>query len=43
MRFMSYGLTAQDDQARDPVYAVVSPPFVIQAMMPQFTEDKADV
>lgn len=43
MRFMSYNLTTQDDTVKDPVYADVSPPFVIQAMMPQFTENKADV
>lgn len=42
MRVMSYILTGQLDNLKDPVFALISPPFVIQAMMVQYTENKGD-
>jgi hypothetical protein len=42
-RFMSYNITSQPTTVPDPVYATVCPPFVIQAMLVQNTENKGDV
>jgi hypothetical protein len=43
MRFTSYDISNQPDTTKDPVYADVCPPFTIQAMLIQNTENKADV
>jgi hypothetical protein len=42
LRFMSYDTASQDSDVIDPVFSVVSPPFVVQAIMPQYTENKGD-
>lgn len=42
MRFMSYNTSLQPTTVKDPVLAEVAPPFVIQAMLLQNTENKAD-
>jgi hypothetical protein len=42
MRFMSYNTAQQDDDVVDPVFADICPPFVVQAIMPQYTENKGD-
>lgn len=42
MRFMSYNTNTQPTTVKDPVNAEVAPPFVIQAMLLQNTENKAD-
>lgn len=43
VRFISYDIDNQISYLKDPVYADICPPFVIQAMIPQFTENKGDV
>lgn len=43
MRFMSYNTAEQPEDGIDPVYADVSPPFVLQAMLVQHTQGKGDV
>lgn len=43
MRFMSYNTAEQSEDGIDPVYADVSPPFVLQAMLVQHTQGKGDV
>jgi len=42
MRFMSYDPDNQPAYITDPVYADVCPPFVLQALMLQYTENKGD-
>jgi hypothetical protein len=42
-RFMSYNISSQLTTVPDPVYATVCPPFVVQAMLVQNTENKGDV
>lgn len=43
MRFASYNITTQPSTVKDPINARVSPPFVLQAMLPQYTDNKGDV
>jgi len=43
MRFMSYATDSQPAGVSDPVNAAVSPPFVMQAVLVQHTENKGDV
>jgi len=43
MKFMSYNTITQPLTTKDPVNAEVCPPFVLQAMLVQHTENKGDV
>ena len=42
MRFASYYVTSQP-AGIEPAYADVCPPFVLQALLPQHTENKGDI